>query len=63
VELESDLDVYLEIFVHHTPKLGIPVEMLQFLWELLLKEISHCAPRFSLILTEFHYLYVKISDS
>jgi len=48
------------IFLHHTPKLGIPVEMIQFILKLLFKHISCCAPRFPLILTsKFHFLYVK----
>jgi len=54
------LVVQLDHFLHHTPKLGIPVEMVQFLSKLLLKQISCCAPRFRLILTaKFHSLYVK----
>jgi len=44
-------DVHLDHFLHHTPKLGIPVEMVQFLLKLLLKQISCCAPRFPLALT------------
>jgi len=58
VESESDffcltptLDVQLDHFLHHTPKLGIPVEMVQFLLKLLLKQIPCCAPRFPFILT------------
>jgi len=31
-------DVQLDHFLHHTPKLGIPVEMVQFLLKLLLKQ-------------------------
>jgi len=27
------------IFLHHTPKLGFPVEIVKFLWKLLLKQI------------------------
>jgi len=54
----------LDHFLHHTPKLGIPVEMVQFLLKLLLKQISCCAPRFQLILTaKFHSPYVKESES
>jgi len=50
------------IFLHRTPTLGIPVEMVQFLLKLLLKQVSCCAPRFPLILTvKFHSLYVKES--
>ena len=59
-------EVQLDHFLHHTPKLGIPVEMeivVQFLLKLLLKQISCCAPRFPLILTDkFHSLYVKGSE-
>jgi len=56
------LDVWLNHFLYHTPKLGIPVEMVQFLFKLLLKQISCCAPRFPLILTaKFHSLCVKES--
>jgi len=57
-------DVRLDHFLHHTLKLGIPVEMVQFLLKLLLKQISCCAPRFPLILTvKFHSFYVKESES
>jgi len=57
-------DVQLDHFLHHTPKLGIPVEMVQFLLKLLLKQISCCVPRLPLILTaKFHSLYVKESES
>jgi len=57
-------DVQLDHFLHHTPKLGIPVEMVQFLVKLLLKQISCCAPRFPLILTvKFHSLYVNEAES
>ena len=57
-------DVQLGHFLHHTPKLGIPVEMVQFFLKLLLKHVSCCAPRFPLILTvKFHSLYVKESQS
>ena len=38
------LDVQLDHFLHHTPKLGIPVEMVQFLLKLLLKQSSCCVP-------------------
>jgi len=55
-------DVQLDHFLHHTPKLGIPVEMVQFLLKLLLKQISFCVPRFPLILTaKYHSLYAKES--
>jgi len=50
--------VQLDHFSHHTPKLGIPVEVVQFLLKLLLKQI-YFAPRFPLILTtKFHSLYI-----
>jgi len=57
-------DVRLDHFVHYTLELGIPVEMVQFLLKLLLKQISCCVPRFPLILTvKFHSIYVKESES
>ena len=57
-------DAQLDHFLHHTPKLGLPVEMVQFLFKLLLKQISSCVPRFPLILTaKFHSFYVKESES
>ena len=31
-------DVQLDHFLHHTPKMGIPVEMVQFLLKFLLKQ-------------------------
>jgi len=34
---ESDFGSPLASFLHHTPKLGIPIEMVQFLLKLLLK--------------------------
>jgi len=56
-------DVQLDHFLHHTPILGIPVELVQLLLKHLLKQISCCAPRFPLILTaKFHSLYIKVSD-
>jgi len=39
-------DVELGHFLHHTPKLGISGEMVQFPLKLLLKQISCCAPQF-----------------
>jgi len=36
-------EVHLDI-LHHTPKWGIPVKMVQFLLKLLLKHNSCCAP-------------------
>jgi len=57
-------DLQLDHFLHHTPKLGIPVEMVRFLLKLLLKQISCYAPRLPLILTaKFHSLYVEESES
>ena len=44
-------DIRLDHFLHHTPNKGVPVEMVQLLLKLLLKQISCCAPRFPLILT------------
>jgi len=56
-------DVQLDHFLHHTSKLGSPVEMVQFLLKLLLKQISCCIPWFPLILTaKFHSVYVKESE-
>jgi len=41
--------------------LGIPVEIVQFLLKLLLKQISSCVPRFLLILTaKFHSLCLGV---
>ena len=61
---ESGSQVALDNFLHHTPKLGIPVEMAQFLLKLLLKQMSCCAPEFPLFLTAiFHSVYVKESES
>jgi len=45
-------DVQSDHFLHHYLKLGIPVEMVQILLKLILKQISCCAPRFPLILTD-----------
>jgi len=42
--LTPTVDAQLDHFLHHPPKLGIPVEMLRFLLKLLLKQISCCAP-------------------
>jgi len=42
------LDVQLDYFLHHTIKLGIPVEMVQFLSKLLLKQ------RFLAVHHDFH---------
>ena len=36
------LEVQLDYLLHHTPKLGIPVEMVQFLLKLLLKQFLLC---------------------
>ena len=55
-------DIQLNHCLCHTPKLGIPVEMVQFRLKLLLKQISCCAPQFPLIGTaKFHSVYVKES--
>jgi len=60
----SHSEVQLDHFSHHTPKLGIPVEMVQFFLKLLLKQLSCCAPHFPLILTaKLYSLYVKESES
>jgi len=57
-------DAQLDHFLHHTPKLGIPVEMVQSFETFVEIEISCCAPRFPLILTaKFHSLYVNESES
>ena len=62
--LTATPDVRLDHFLHHTPKSGIPVEMVQFLLKLAETVISCCAPRFPLILTaEFHSLFVEESES
>ena len=59
----SDSRCPIVLFLHHTPTLGIPVEMVQFLFKLLLKHISCCAPRFPLILTaKVHSLCIKESE-
>jgi len=52
-------------FLHHTPKLGIPVEMVVSFETSVEAEISCCAPRFSLILTtaKLHSLCVEESES
>ena len=44
-------DAQLDHFLHHTPKLVIPVEMVQFFEIFVETEISYCASRFPLILT------------
>ena len=55
-------DVQMDLLLYHTPKLGIPVEMGQFLLKFLLEQISCCAPWFPLISTaKLHSLYVKKS--
>jgi len=42
----ATLDVQMDRFLHHTPKLGIPIETAQFLFKLLLKQrflaVYHC---------------------
>ena len=53
----------MDHFLHHTSKLGIPVEVVQFHLKRLLKQISCCAPRFLLILTaKSHSLFVEESE-
>ena len=53
-------DIHLDHFLHRTPRLGIPVEMVQFLLKLLLKQIFSCVPRCPLIVTaKLHPLSVK----
>jgi len=64
-------EVRLDRFLHHTPKLGIFFEMVQFLMKLWLKQIIlfvyhdfHGVPVASQFLTvKFHLLYVKESES
>jgi len=52
----SDSGCSIGSFLHHTLRLGVPVEMVQ----LLLKQVSCCAPRFPLIvIAKFHSLYVN----
>ena len=43
-------DVRLDHFLHHIPKLGIPIEMVRCLPKLLEREISCCALRFPIFL-------------
>jgi len=43
------LDVHLDNFLHHTLKLGIPIEMAKFFLKLLLK------PRFLAVHHDFHW--------
>jgi len=52
----STLDVQLDHFLHHTPKLGIPVEMVQF---------ETCWNRFLVVYHDFHWfsLFGVCSDS
>ena len=60
------LDVKLVHFLHHSPKLGIPVEMVQFIsFETCVEtEISFCPARFPLILAaKFHSLYSEESEN
>ena len=58
-------DVQLDHFLHHNPKLGIPIWNGTMSFETFVEtDISCCAPRFPLILTvKFHSLYVKESES
>ena len=57
-------DVQLDHFLHHTPKLGIPVEYGTTYFETFVEtEISFRLPRFQLILTaKFHSHCVKESE-
>ena len=59
------LDVQLDHFLHHTPKLGIPVEMVQFLLKLFLKQgflaVHHDFPW--VLTAKFHSRNVKESES
>ena len=58
--LTPTLAVQLDQFLHHTPKLGNPVELVHILLKLLLKQISCCVPWFPLISTaKFHSLDVN----
>ena len=50
--------VQLNHFLHHIPKLGIPVEMVQFILTLIETENSCCLPRFPLVTSCY-----KIVDS
>ena len=47
---DSDSGDQFDHFLHHTSKLGIPVEVMQFLLKLIETQISFCAPQFPLIL-------------
>jgi len=47
-------EVQLDHFLHHTPKLRIPVEMVQFLMKLLLKQ------RILAVYHDFHWVLVAI---
>jgi len=51
-------EVQLDHFTHHTSMFGIPVEMMQFLWNFVETDKSCCAPRFPLITSCY-----KIVDS
>ena len=57
-------DVQLDHFLHHSPKLGIPVEMVPISFEIFVETgIFCCEPRFPLISTaKFRSLYVKESE-
>ena len=55
-------DVQLDHFLHHTLKLGIPVEMVQFLLKFLLKQ-RFLAVHYIILTVKFHSLYVKKSES
>ena len=48
------LEVQLDHFLHHTPKLGIPIEMVEFLLKLLLNQ------RFIAVHHDFHWFWHPI---
>jgi len=63
-------EVQSDHFLHHTPKLGIPAEMIQFLLKLLLKQrflaVYHRFRRLliatKLLTVKLYSLYVKESE-
>jgi len=60
--LSDSADFQLDHFLHYTPKLGILVEMVQFLLKLV-ETVSCCAPQFPFIFySQFQSLYVKKSE-
>ena len=50
---DPDSEVQWDHILHHTPKLGIPFEIVQFLLKLLLKHNSWCVTRFPLIASRY----------